>query len=276
MEISEFNPYVRFFQLVSVPISYPQRVLAYDHRLFYLRKGSLAVELERERFALDAGGLLVLPPAVEYRLCYGSKSVEYAIINFDFSYDHDEREARAPVCAKLFCRDEVFSNTSLAPFEKPVFLNRAMLLNQTIEEMAKVSTAEHAYRGWLLSALLKYLLLSVMRALDTDRTTEDELIVKIKDYVHTHLNSKINNASIAREMGYHPNYLNSRFAKSGTTLHAYLEEARLKRARELLLSTALPISNVAEECGFSEASYFSKFFLRRTGMLPKSYRALSQ
>ena len=44
-------------------------------------------------------------------------------------------------------------------------------------------------------------------------------------------------------------------------------------ARELLAGTALPIAEIAEQCGFPDASNFSRAFRRRYGVSPSSLRA---
>ena len=56
-----------------------------------------------------------------------------------------------------------------------------------------------------------------------------------------------------------------------TPTHYYLE-ARLSRARQLLLQTSESILNVALGCGFVSASHFSKCFRARYGMTPREAR----
>jgi LacI family transcriptional regulator len=47
---------------------------------------------------------------------------------------------------------------------------------------------------------------------------------------------------------------------------------KLRRANELLLSTDLPICEVAERTGFATAEYFSASFKQRFGFSPKGLR----
>jgi len=58
----------------------------------------------------------------------------------------------------------------------------------------------------------------------------------------------------------------------GTTFRDMLIEARLKRARELLLFSSSPILEVALSSGFNEISHFNRLFRRRTGCSPGHYR----
>lgn len=52
----------------------------------------------------------------------------------------------------------------------------------------------------------------------------------------------------------------------------YLLQLRLSKGAELLLKTALPISEIAQRCGFSDSNYFSRQFRKKYALSPKEYR----
>lgn len=52
-----------------------------------------------------------------------------------------------------------------------------------------------------------------------------------------------------------------------------LIQARIQRAKYLLTNQAAQIQQIAVECGFSEATHFSRQFKRCTGMSPRQYAA---
>lgn len=58
-----------------------------------------------------------------------------------------------------------------------------------------------------------------------------------------------------------------------TTPYQYLLEYRLQQAAERLLSTDLPIGQIALDTGFRQVSLFGKYFKEKTGFTPKEYRA---
>jgi AraC-like DNA-binding protein len=62
-------------------------------------------------------------------------------------------------------------------------------------------------------------------------------------------------------------------AAFGATPHQYLRERRLERAKELLVTTPLPVTEVCERIGFSSLGSFSSLFRRMTGESPAAYRA---
>lgn len=58
----------------------------------------------------------------------------------------------------------------------------------------------------------------------------------------------------------------------GRAPHAWVAEQRLARARLLLRTTALPLAQVAAECGYANAAHFSHRFRDAHGTTPNAYR----
>ena len=103
------------------------------------------------------------------------------------------------------------------------------------------------------------------------------LIKEIKDYIAQNFHDNISNISIANFFGYHPYYLNTLFSTAeGITLHKYILETRMKKAKELMLSTEKNIAQISDECGFSGASYFSECFMKSYGITPTQFRKNSR
>lgn len=59
---------------------------------------------------------------------------------------------------------------------------------------------------------------------------------------------------------------------TGKTPFEYLNNYRVEQAGELLLSTDMMVAKIAGNCGFNDASYFSKIFRRHKGETPHNYR----
>jgi AraC family transcriptional regulator len=78
---------------------------------------------------------------------------------------------------------------------------------------------------------------------------------------------------LAEECGISARHLMRSFkAMTGTTIHSYIEDARLERTRALLTQTALPLRSIAAEVGFGSPSHLSSVFSRRCGISPAHYR----
>lgn len=71
-------------------------------------------------------------------------------------------------------------------------------------------------------------------------------------------------------------FLRSFRATFGETPHAYLTRIRLERAKELLVSTDLPVTRVCLDVGFESLGSFSTLFARAEGAPPSAYRRRSR
>ncbi len=78
---------------------------------------------------------------------------------------------------------------------------------------------------------------------------------------------------IAQALGLSPDHFTRAFrASTGQTPHGWLQARRIARAKDLLLRSELPISQIAQACGFADQSHFSRTFLRQTGESPFRWR----
>ncbi|HBG00174.1 MAG TPA: hypothetical protein DDW87_01175 [Firmicutes bacterium] len=54
--------------------------------------------------------------------------------------------------------------------------------------------------------------------------------------------------------------------------HQYIMACRHRRAREMLVKTAVSMEEVARQCGFVNSSHFSTSFKQMEGLLPLAFR----
>ena len=94
-------------------------------------------------------------------------------------------------------------------------------------------------------------------------------------HIHEHLETGVSLCDVARALHVNKHYLCRLFkAEMGMTVGAYINSARVVRAKQLLRDGKEPIAFVASECGYNEPSVFAKSFKKETGMTPSHYRNL--
>ena len=92
------------------------------------------------------------------------------------------------------------------------------------------------------------------------------------NYIKEHLTEELSLERIAKSMSVSPIHFHNTFKTSvGKTLRDYIEEQRIKKAINLLLTTNFSLTQIAFECGFSSQSYFSYVFKRRMNVTPRKY-----
>ena len=104
-----------------------------------------------------------------------------------------------------------------------------------------------------------------------------ETIKNAVKYIKEHLNEDLSLKTLSKEFSFSPTYFHNIFK---TVMHkplrVFVEERRVKKAIELLLTSSKSISEISYECGFSSESYFCYAFKRSTGTTPRKYVLNSQ
>ena len=84
---------------------------------------------------------------------------------------------------------------------------------------------------------------------------------------------KVDFEDIASRMCISRTHLNRKVKSiTGSTTSDLVLSYRIAKAKELLLSTDLPIWEVAEQCGISDPAYFSTLFKKAVGKSPVQLR----
>ncbi len=80
-------------------------------------------------------------------------------------------------------------------------------------------------------------------------------------------------AKISRNVGVAERTIQRRLADDGTTFGRLLQEVRRNWAEELLLTTALPLAEIAPLVGYTSKQHFIRGFRSWTGSTPAAFRA---
>jgi AraC-like DNA-binding protein len=92
-------------------------------------------------------------------------------------------------------------------------------------------------------------------------------------FVRDHLAEPLTVAKVARVAGFAPRYFSKLFLQSEKkTFHRFVFDARLERAKHMLLATTLTAEKVGQLTGFPTRSHFHRAFKQHEGMAPLEYR----
>ena len=101
----------------------------------------------------------------------------------------------------------------------------------------------------------------------------DERIERVLALIRSQPGEPLTVEYLAKEACMSPFYFQRRFRQeTGLTVHQYLCNQRVARAKLLLVTTDLPVTVVAERTGFSGSSHLSAVFKAVTGRTPGEYR----
>jgi LacI family transcriptional regulator len=101
----------------------------------------------------------------------------------------------------------------------------------------------------------------------------DPAVAKALSFLRQNSSEHIRVEDVARYAGVSRRVLERRFVELlDRTPADEIRRVRLERARQLLVETDMPLSQVAEVAGFSSQAYFSDLFRRQAGIAPIQYR----
>jgi AraC-like DNA-binding protein len=119
----------------------------------------------------------------------------------------------------------------------------------------------------VMTICAQYLTLS--NAIPTNRPSIAELA---KQYISRNYQDKLGIKKICTEVGCSKSALITAFRREyGTTVNSYITEVRLEEAVRMIEMGDYKIGEIAEACGFSDQSYFSKVFSAKYGVPPSEY-----
>ncbi|WP_253258050.1 AraC family transcriptional regulator [Sphingobium sp. SA916] len=95
-----------------------------------------------------------------------------------------------------------------------------------------------------------------------------------KSFMLDRLASPVAIADIASNCRLSVSYFERAFANSvGVAPYAWLLEQRLTRAKNMLGGAAVPIAQIALDCGFVDQAHFTNTFSRKIGLTPGKWRS---
>ena len=124
--------------------------------------------------------------------------------------------------------------------------------------------------------MLEYLLYELLDSTAPECTNEH--VDRMLKYIDEHIQDPtLSNTQLAKRIGISEVYLRKLFQSHyHTTPRQYILELRIRKAKQLLASSRLSISQVAEHCGFTNPYHFSRAFRQATQRTPSEYRTENQ
>lgn len=145
-----------------------------------------------------------------------------------------------------------------------------------LQSMAEESSQERPGRDLLLLAKALEIFVFISRQYTGEHNPMVNTLFRLGDVISVLENNYTEHwtiSRISRIASMAPSTLLPVFRRvTGYSPIDYLIRVRLEKGAELLLQTVLPVSEVAQKCGFTDSNYFSRQFRKRYNLSPKEYR----
>lgn len=100
-----------------------------------------------------------------------------------------------------------------------------------------------------------------------------KLIFDVLQYIEKNLENDINLNIVAEYFSHTPSYMSSLFKKGvGMGFNEYLTKMRIKKAKDMLINTNIPVNEISKICGYYNPKYFAVTFKKVLGKSPTNFR----
>ncbi|MDF2927370.1 MAG: hypothetical protein K0R57_6284 [Paenibacillaceae bacterium] len=101
----------------------------------------------------------------------------------------------------------------------------------------------------------------------------DNVVIRAKQYIETHYQENCSLQAVSAHVHVTPNYLSNLFKReTGIAFSNYVSKMRVEKAKTLLACTKMRMTDIAEQVGFDNSSYFTTVFKQLAGISPSEYR----
>ena len=259
-----------------------QHVISPFSRLWFVRGGRARVHHHNRDFPLRPGQLHLVPPFTVHD-CSCSRELDHYYLHFTCRLptgidllsmlDYDFQIPTPANTLRQFRRLESIYPDRQLPCLDPAreeYRRHPLAAERADQDLPAVDWFEST--AILMLLLVPFLQFARNREGVHARATRQ--FFAVQEFIHANMHRTIGLADLARVVKLNPTYFSDRFHELvGVRPLEYLMQRRMERAQYLLLTSRLPVKQVAAGVGIQDPAYFTRAFTRWCGRPPSDYRA---
>lgn len=239
-------------------------------QLLYLHKGQAEIEVEGERYVVNEASIQVVPSLCLHGFRFSPGTQGYVL------------SLALPLLSKLEAQFggqlDVLSQPGCIPVKRS-----SRHIRSVFTTLLEEYTHENDAREMMLYSLLGVLLVWLNRQGTPSKVIEDKserkrgVLRQFARLVESHYREHLSLAEYAQRLGVSTTHLNCLCREfHGASALSVLHQRLLLEAKRSLQYTSMTITQVSDYLGFSDVTYFSRFFRKRGGMTPKEFKIKMQ
>ncbi|MDR0379721.1 MAG: AraC family transcriptional regulator [Candidatus Accumulibacter sp.] len=239
---------------VGPKINIPDHFHSNEYQIEYFVAGEGAIRVNQCWMEFGPGSFCFIPPLLRHEILY-AQSQRMDNYSIKFRLAGDSRIRRAP--------------------DSPFVVDVAEEKQGRVLDMLKKIVGKYTMDLPISLESLNRLVALVCELKEHEGTGEADgsLASRVKHIVRMGYAGPLRVSAIAAQVGVSSEHLSRNFHKTtGETLAEYIAVCRLRSALVMLQNTALPIKQIAAECGFHSVHYFSSRFKKYYARTPGEMR----
>lgn len=237
--------------------------------MVYVKRGKALFTVCSKACTVSAGQFILITAMEEH----SAEALENPYERYFFTVSSEKvmTELKSQLLTGIFLRH---TKDSYFVFECSAFKGTAeAILEGLMREYEQQQNLSEEYTASLMRQLFILLYRHNRQIFEKQNNLNFDVMLKVQNYIEEHFMKDVRMEELADQAFLSVGYLSHSFkAYSGYSPKQYITQTRLMYSRELLLTTDLPVSSVAEKSGFSDANNFIRKFKDDYGITPKKFR----
>jgi AraC family transcriptional activator of pobA len=272
------HPLISLINGAITRVSPPENHVLSFYKISYKPKASGKLKYGQSYYDFDEGGLLFASPGQVIGSNSNDASVcsEYTLlIHPDFLLGYDLSKKIKQYGFFSYAANETLH---LSELEKETILS----IFRFMEEEMKARTDDFSQDVIIsqLELLLNYANRFYKRQFITRKAVSNDLLQRMEDILDNYFNNEQSLSQgipsvqfLAEHLNLSPSYLSDMLRSlTGQNAQQHIHDKLIQKAKEILSTTSLSVSEVAYALGFEHSQSFSKLFKTKTNLSPLKYR----
>ena len=266
--------------------------IAPTYILYFITAGTLSIKLNGKDFTLNKGDIYIFKKG-DFHAPSQNTDCEYFYLHFDADINELDISEQELLCRIKERNHSILSYEMLdvkkydhfiAHIPQKIHISDNEIFDYLVGEFKK--SRLHVWdvgmeRRMEISAAATSILLKLERIVLNEYLSQTNngysqnfaLVNQISSFVEKNYTSDICADDIERMFSISYDHANRLFKRhKGMSIIAYRNHLRIEKAKVLLLTTEKSVTVIAEETGFEDKYYFSKFFKKAVGSSPTQFK----
>ncbi len=264
-----FDPALIFSRIVNGTENWKQS--PHNHstvEMILVDEGELQVNIDDENYLAQKGDLIIYNAnTMHCEISQSPNAVKMYVIRFgNIHLANMKKNVFVPTnFSPVFATEELFDKMKF------------YFINIYDEFVAKKDNSDRIASNDLQSLLIYIYRMLGKQHNSTILAMGNDTFLTIRHYLDSNYTKKITLENLEKMFFISKFHINHLFVKNcNSSVIKYVTQCRIMLAKDLLMETALSISQIALRCGYSDANYFYRTFKKTTGNTPTDYRKISQ
>ena len=280
------NPYVRlaYYDTMHPGKTIRERII-YDYEIVLFKSGKATITVEDQRYEAGPGDVFLFKPGQRHSFTVHNEPLVQPHIHFDLQYVSSSSSA-VPISYKnryeMTEREKTLIRADITEgffrdFPSHIHLENPMHIEQLIFDVINTYRSPSIFPEirlkWCFLRLLDQLLYELNWLYNDHTLLKEERANLIKQYLDHHTDRQVTLEELSNIHHIDKSYVSRIFRETfSMPPMRYHMLQRMEKAKMLICYTNIPLTQIAEQTGFSCLQDFSRAFKRVTGTAPSEYR----